>query len=76
LLGGIAKPLQDSGDSTYFPLRNVSGWFEEFAFAKEVVTLCNLVWLQVAPGNKDIDRFVAIAVVAKPVVSNPFSMAM
>jgi len=41
----IAKPLQDTGDSTYFRLRNASGRFEEFAFTKKVVTLCNLVWL-------------------------------
>src|SRR5262249_30442699 len=65
----IAKPLQYTGDSAYFCLRNASGWFEEFAFAKKVVTLCNLVWLQVATGNKDIDRFVAVAVVAEPVDS-------
>ncbi len=56
----IAKPLQDTGDSTYLSLRNASGRFEEFAFAKKVVTLCNLVWLQVATGNKDIDRFVTV----------------
>lgn len=65
----IAKPFQHTGDSTYFRLRNVSGRFEEFAFPKKVVTLCNLVWLQVATGNKDIDRFVTVAVVSEPVHS-------
>src|SRR5262249_54045766 len=63
------KPLQHTGDSTYFRLRNASGWFEEFAFAKRVVTLSNLVWLQVATGNKDIDRLVAVAVVSEPIDS-------
>ena len=63
----IAQALQDMGDGAYFGLRNASGRFEEFAFAKKVVTLCNLVWLQVTTGNKDIDRFVTVAVVSEPV---------
>src|SRR5262249_61427914 len=41
--------------------------FEEFALAKKVVALCNLIRLQVAGGNKDIDRFATVAVVAEPV---------
>src|SRR5215470_3446243 len=69
LVGRSPSPSRTRVTARIFVFETLPVGSKNSPLRKKVVTLCNLVWLQVTTGNKDIDRFVTVAVVSEPVDS-------